>query len=193
MAYGETVDWIELILTFVRRTFGHQTELPVTSAKAIAEKWVAVSKCDNNLGVLYTKDASGPTEKHPLALRYTASGQLAGWNSFNFIRFDLKSFLIHSLGVQATVFGSNSFGDAAQKNLIDRGFWKPTANATKAWHMDVSFRAPETMCSSSTTLDELVGDRVVINQDTIKRSIPLTVKDAVAQSWTSGSCMAVRL
>lgn len=152
------------------RTFGHQTELPVTSAKAIADKWVAVSSCDQNLGVLYTKDKSGPTEKHPLGLRFTASGQLAG--------------------VQATVFGSNRFGDAAQKNLIDRGFWKPTANATKTWHMDVSFRAPELMCSTATTADELVGDRVVINQDTIKRSIPLTVKQAVAESWTAGSCMA---
>jgi len=152
------------------RTFGHQTELPITSAKAIADKWVAVSGCEKDLGILYAKAKSGPTEKHPLGLRFTASGQLAG--------------------VQATVFGSNSFGDAAQQNLIDSGFWKPTANATKTWHMDVSFRAPESMCSTSAPTDELVGDRVVINQDTLKRSIPLTSKQAVAESWTVGSCMA---
>lgn len=117
------------------RTFGHQTELPITTAEAIAQKWVAVTNCETNLGILYTKDKSGPTEKHPLGLRFTASGKIAG--------------------VQATVFGDNRFGDAAQKNLIDLGYWKKTGNATKTWHMDVSFRAPEDMCSTTSRSEEV--------------------------------------
>lgn len=152
------------------RTFGHQTGLPLTAEDAIQQKWVAVSKCEADLGVLYAQEKSGPSEKHPLGLRYTAAGQIAG--------------------VQATVFGSNQFGDAAQKNLIDKGYWKANANATKTWRMDVSFRASEDMCSSTSRSEELIGDRVVINQDTIKQSIPLTVKDAVAEQWSAGSCMS---
>lgn len=65
-------------LHFIRRTFGHQTELPITTSEAIAQKWVAVSNCEADLGILYTKDKSGPTEKHPLGLRFTASGKIAG-------------------------------------------------------------------------------------------------------------------
>lgn len=57
--------------------------------------------------------------------------------------------------------------------------------------MDVSFRAPEDMCSTTSRSEEVMGDRVVINQDTIRQSIPLTVKEAVEQKWTPGSCMAV--
>jgi hypothetical protein len=152
------------------RTFGHQTALPLTVDEALAQKWNAISKCEPDLGILYTQDRNGPSEAHPLGLRFTASGKIAG--------------------VQATVFGSNKFGDAAQKNLINKGYWKPTANATKTWHIDVSFRAPEDMCSMTTRSEELLGDRVVINQDSIKQKIPLTAKEAVAQNWTPGSCMA---
>lgn len=59
--------------------------------------------------------------------------------------------------------------------------------------MDVSFRAPEDMCSTTSRSEEVMGDRVVINQDTIRQSIPLTVKDAIEQNWTAGSCMAVSI
>lgn len=152
------------------RTFGHQTELPLTTKEALNEKWVAVSGCEPHLGILYAQDKSGPSEKHPLGLRFTSSGNIAG--------------------VQATIFGSNRFGDAAQQNLIDKGYWKRTPNATETWHMDISFRDSEDMCSGVSRSEELLGDRVVINQDTIKQAIPLTVKDAVAQKWTPGSCMS---
>lgn len=152
------------------RTFGHQTALPLTTKEALDERWVAVSGCEPDLGILYAQDKSGPSEKHPLGLRFTSSGKIAG--------------------VQATVFGSNRFGDAAQLNLIEKGYWKQTANATKTWHMDISFRSSEEMCSQTSKSEDLLGDRVVINQDTIKQEIPLTVKDAVSQNWTPGSCMA---
>lgn len=89
------------------------------------------------------------------------------------------------------MYGSNKFGDAALKNLIDRGYWKPTQNTTQTWHMDVSFRSPEDMCSKTSRSEELVGDRVVINQDTIKHNLPLTATDAMQEKWTCGSCIEV--
>jgi hypothetical protein len=67
----------------MRRTFGHQTALPLTSQEAVAAKWVAVSNCENNLGILYAQDKSGPSDKHPLGLRFTASGKIAGSGSLN--------------------------------------------------------------------------------------------------------------
>lgn len=150
------------------RTFAHQTALPTTTADAENAGWTAVSACDANLGVLYTQDSSGPSEKHPLGLRFTNAGQIAG--------------------VQTTVYGSNKKGNAAPQNLVDKGFWK-ASNATETWHMDISFRSSSAMCSDAAET-ELIGDRVVINQDSLKYNIPLTQKEANAQKFSPGSCMA---
>lgn len=109
-----------------------------------------------------------------------------------FFFFEKNSYFFFK-GVQATVSGSNKFGDSAQKNLIDLGFWKVTKNVTKTWHMDVSFRAPEAICNAKAQNTELIGDRVVINQNTIKHSIPLTSTQAVNENWTRGSCITVSL
>lgn len=57
--------------------------------------------------------------------------------------------------------------------------------------MDVSFRSPEDMCSKTSRSEELIGDRVVINQDTIKHNIPLTASSAMQDNWTCGSCIEV--
>lgn len=111
---------------------------------------------------------TGLSEKHPLGLRYTKSGVIAG--------------------VRTEIYGSNKYGPAAPKHLVDLGYWKST-NSTETWVMDISFRSEEVMCSSKSSSD-LIGDRVVINQDTIKQSIPLTAAEAQRNSWTPGSCMA---
>jgi hypothetical protein len=151
------------------RTFGHQTGLPLTVSEAKSAGWVNVTSCDPNLGILYAQDASGVSEKHPLGLYFTAAGQVAG--------------------VQTTIYGSNrQVGAAAPANIVSKGYWK--ADDDEKWHMDVSFRAPSEMCSSSASKD-LNGDRVVINQDTIKHSIPLTAGAAQGADWTQGSCMSV--
>jgi len=150
------------------RTFVHQTKLPLTSEDAENQGWVPVSSCDSDLGILYAQDKSGPSEKHPLGLRFTSGGQVAG--------------------VQTTVFGSNKQGNAAPQHLVDLGYWRAT-NATETWSIDVSFRDSALMCDGSTSAD-LTGDRVVINQDTLKQSIPLSAKQAQSEKWTAGSCMA---
>lgn len=151
------------------RTFGHQTGLPLTATEARNDGWLNVTGCDPNLGILYAQSADGVSEKHPLGLYFTAAGQVAG--------------------VQTTIYGSNKkVGDAAPANLVNMGYWKKDEN--DAWHIDISFRSPDEMCSSSPS-SNLNGDRVVINQDTIKHSIPLTAGEAQAADWTQGSCMSV--
>jgi hypothetical protein len=45
------------------------------------------------------------------------------------------------------------------------------------------------MCSAKGGI-ESVGDRVVINQDTIRVGLPLTAQSARDGKWTPGSCMA---
>ena len=152
------------------RTFGHQTALPLTASEAQSAGWVNVTDCNPDLGILYAQAASGVSEKHPLGLYFNAAGQVAG--------------------VQATVYGtSRKVGNAAPDNIVKEGFWKEDGDET--WHMDVSFRPPSEMCSSSKS-DNLNGDRVVINQDTIKHSVPLTAGEAQDGDWTQGSCMSVR-
>ncbi len=153
------------------RTFGHQTALPITAADAQKDGWVNITSCDPDLGILYAQAASGVSEKHPLGLYFTAMGQVAG--------------------VQATIYGDNrKVGPAAPDNLVEKGYWKKDGEET--WHMDVSFRAPDEMCSTSSS-SNINGDRVVINQNTLKQSIPLTAGEAQAKKWTQGSCMSVSI
>jgi hypothetical protein len=157
-------------------TFGHEKSLPLTVTDAIAGGWVPVGsgECNKNLGILYSRGksgSSGASEDHPLALYYTAAGQIAG--------------------MQTTVFGSSKdSGNAASDQLVKQGYWKPSTTANATWSIDVSFREPSLMCSGSSS-DLTVGDRVIINQDTISVVIPLTAGDATARSFTAGSCIKV--
>jgi len=75
------------------------------------------------------------------------------------------------------------------ENLVDHGYWKAVNGTSETWVMDVSFRASSDMCTSNLAVTA-TGDRVVINQDTIKQSVPLTAKQAREEKWTQGSCMA---
>jgi hypothetical protein len=93
-------------------------------------------------------------------------------------------------GVQVSVYGVNSIGNAAQQNLLDLGYWKVNPFNTSAWMMDITFRASKDVCSTS-VLSEPIGDRIVINQDTIAKSIELKRKVAQNNGWTPGSCMNV--
>jgi hypothetical protein len=61
------------------RTFGHQKALPLTVDEATQQGWNKISQsCDENLGILYTQDPSGPTQSHPLGVYFTSAGQVAG-------------------------------------------------------------------------------------------------------------------
>jgi len=155
----------------VWRTFDHERAVPMDTTAAAKEGWSQMSKsCNPSLGVLYAQEAKGPSEDHPLAAYYTSAGQLAG--------------------LQVTIFGSNrDMGDAAPENLVNLGFWKPSNSTEEAWTIDMSFRDPSEMCSGAKS-SLVLGDRAVINQDTIKFALPLTKDDAHASQFDAGSCIA---
>lgn len=155
----------------VWRTFDHERAVPIDVTTAKKEGWSQMtSSCNSNLGVLYAQESSGPSEDHPLAAWYTSAGQLAG--------------------VQVTVFGKDrSMGNAAPDNLVNLGYWKASNTTEQAWTIDMSFRAPSDMCSGVKS-SLVLGDRAVINQDSIKFALPLTADEAVTKKFDAGSCIA---
>ena len=60
--------------------------------------------------------------------------------------------------------------------------------SSNQWTVAVSFRDPAQMCNT-TRVDEVLGDRLVINQGTLNYNLPLTAAEANCQGWTYGSCM----
>jgi hypothetical protein len=150
------------------RTYAHGTQLPLIAADAVADGWLKAENCNEHLGFLYTNQGDAPSEEHPLGLYFTATGKLAG--------------------VQVTIYGENKdVGDAAQPALVEKGFWKVNDGMEKTWHMDVSFRSPAEMCGD-TSSDEILGDRLVVNQDTISYALPTVAGEARSNNWTEGSC-----
>ena len=80
------------------------------------------------------------------------------------------------------------YGDgSAPDNLVEKGFWIPVGSSE--WMLSASFRGIENMCNSTYKADEVLGDRLVINQQSINYTIPLTAAEAQCSQWTPGSCM----
>ena len=120
--------------------------------------------------MLFAQDKKGISDDHPLGIYFTSVGQIAG--------------------VRTSITGNTKeIGNAAPENLVQLGFWKALPS-NQTWVVDVSFREPSAMCSGVKS-DMTLGDRVVINQDTIAYSMPLTAKDAGEKKWDAGSCMTV--
>ncbi len=57
------------------------------------------------------------------------------------------------------------------------------------WFVTVTFRSPEDVCSSG-SLALPLGDRLVLNANTIAQEIPLTPQEAGAAGWVAGSCFS---
>eukprot|EP00656_Telonema_subtile_P030967 TRINITY_DN3392_c0_g1_i3.p1 TRINITY_DN3392_c0_g1~~TRINITY_DN3392_c0_g1_i3.p1 ORF type:complete len:433 (+),score=92.46 TRINITY_DN3392_c0_g1_i3:36-1334(+) len=117
--------------------------------------------CDPKLGYLW-EPTGGASLTKPLSLYYTSGGQIAG------LRLD--------------IWGA----DAAQGLQIANGYY--IKDGTDHWHLSMSFRAVSEMCSGATS-SETVGDRLIINQDTIAKSVPMTSSEALAANFMPGSCM----
>lgn len=150
---------------------GFYDVLPTNASAAVAKGWYKQGDCVEGMGVLYAENKDGPSSTHPLELWFTEQGQFAGF--------------------QVTIYGSSStssIGNAAQPQLLQAGYWKPTSGKSKTWHMSVSTRAPEDMCSSALQ-SELLGTQLVINQDTIDVKIPLSARDAQAAGYAPGACI----
>jgi len=96
---------------------------------------------------------------NPIVMYYTAAGQLAGVG------------IIH-------------FGAPLSSHLK---FWTPL-NGSSDYILNVHFRPSLVVCSK-TPQKELIGTQFVINQDSLKLSVPLTDKDAATAHWTVGNCL----
>lgn len=152
-------------------TFGFEMVLPVNVTEAESQGWAKMSDCDADQGILYAYSSAGATTTKPLELFFTAGGQVAG--------------------ARVTIFGSSdtsSIGNAAQPQLIKKGYWIPVSGEDKTWYMSVSFRDSEAMCSGELYSD-MIGDRIVINQGSLNHNVPLTARDAEAAGYAPGSCM----
>jgi hypothetical protein len=125
------------------------------------EGYAPSAACDPQLGYLWSP-SGGPSLSKPLSFYYNKAGQIAG------LRVD--------------VFGEG----AAQGKMIDNGYYTPAGD--NHWYLSVSFRPAEAMCTDDES-SEPIGDRLVINQDSIAESIPMTAAGAKAAGFMPGSCM----
>jgi len=83
-------------------------------------------------------------------------------------------------GIGMTHYGQPAFGL--------ENYWIEQADGT--FLITVSFRDPKGICNGY-TYEELVGDRVVINQNggEVDYNFPLTSEEATQQSFTQGGCI----
>lgn len=150
-------------------------ELPMDRDTAKAGGWVidANPKCDSALGIKYNMGGDAPSQAHPLSIFFTAAGQIAGVGTR---LYDRQS----GDGV--------SFSDLGR--LVEDGWYKPAAipNGMGAHDISISFRAPGVMCSPIIA-PETVGDRAVVNQDSLAFAMPLTIQEATDGGFQEGSCM----
>jgi len=143
------------------RSAGVDAQLPINYSAAVASGWVSYTNCDPNLGIAVAH-AGTPSVHNPLTLYFTATGAIAG-------------------------IGYDVFGDQ-QSNLIQKGYWNLISSSNKQYRASVSFRPSTEMCSS-TRSQFLIGDRLILNADTIGMRLPITVPDAITNGWTKGSCI----
>eukprot|EP00658_Telonema_sp_P-2_P005691 TRINITY_DN1214_c0_g1_i1.p1 TRINITY_DN1214_c0_g1~~TRINITY_DN1214_c0_g1_i1.p1 ORF type:complete len:386 (+),score=101.56 TRINITY_DN1214_c0_g1_i1:151-1308(+) len=134
----------------------------VTPTATLENYQLSTNECYPGLGYLWSSTNTDISQTTPLGLWYTAGGQIAG--------------------LRIEVWGA---GAAAGRQVSD-GYY--VSDGDDRWHMSVSFRASDVMCSGETD-SEVVGDRLVINQDTIAKSIPMTSDAAAAAGFMPGSCM----
>jgi WAS/WASL-interacting protein len=155
----------------MKHTLENYATMPLTTSAAEAEGMTKVGNCIPKLGVLY-EPAGGTSKEAPLAAYYTPGGQLTG--------------------LRVTIWGSGSNelgifqGPAASASLVDQGYW--IKSGEHEWQMSVSFRDPSLVCSSEHVSDE-IGDRIILNQHTIAKSIPMTRSEAMREKFAVGSCM----
>ena len=159
--------------------------LPVTAQDAEKQGWAKVvddtcvddTCCIPSLGVLYAPKG-GVSRDSPVSLYFTPAEQLAG---LKMTVFDLEG------DAAAAARAKGEVTSAAQGNLAEQGYYAPVKGMQGAHEMSVSFRGKEDVCSTK-VLPKAVGDRVVINQHTIERSIPMKAGDAEANHFSPGSC-----
>jgi len=116
--------------------------------------------CTPNLGVPWiSSEVDYPDSSYPLIVYYTPGGYLTG------------------IGIEHFGTPANNLGN----------FWVGP-NKAGNYRMVVSFRTPDKVCSNA-ALEGILGDQLVINQDSTNFSIPLTDSGATKSNFTTGSCI----
>eukprot|EP01013_Petalomonas_cantuscygni_P019060 TRINITY_DN366_c0_g1_i1.p1 TRINITY_DN366_c0_g1~~TRINITY_DN366_c0_g1_i1.p1 ORF type:complete len:291 (+),score=23.32 TRINITY_DN366_c0_g1_i1:90-962(+) len=140
--------------------------LPVNVSTARSLGWRPTGQpCVAGVGIPYAK---GPVGSNPTFLHFTASGDVSGVSVY--ASGDLPSY------------------------LTSRRFW---LSADDGMHfLSLGFRDPTTVCSNETPAlgtppasgSFSLGDRVVLNPQSIAMEIPLTDTAAAAAGYFKGSC-----
>ena len=149
------------------RTLRKYDPMPTNAADAQTVGWYphAGSSCIAGLGIKYSQTSNGPSKEKPVSLYFTPAGQVSG-------------------------VGTVAFGKLSGA-VVDQGYWQSAsvAGEADAWRLDVGFRSPQAACSN-TVSEMLLGDRAVINPGSVARALPLVQKGAIAEGYTTGSCIA---
>jgi len=158
----------------LQHTFKNPEHMPLTAQDALDDGWHADhDDCHPDLGVLLHPPNYG--RENPLAAYFTPAGQIAG----------LKLTIWGSSGS----FKTDKFkGPAALGNMVKQGYYIPVKGEAHTWEISVSFRSPSEVCSTDESKMP-IGNQVVINQHTIKKSIPMTSAEAAKVGFGAGSCM----
>lgn len=141
------------------RTYTKYVSLPTNISSAINDGWKTSGTCLKGLGIPYNYGSSGPTEDAPLTLYFSSTGAVVG-------------------------VGVDVYGDV-ESNLLSRGFFNKVGSSQ--YRITVTFASVGAGCSAISNQTSL-GDRLVINADTIAYPIPATESEAVSTKWHKGSC-----
>mmetsp|Transcript_10373 Transcript_10373/g.29132 ORF Transcript_10373/g.29132 Transcript_10373/m.29132 type:complete len:328 (-) Transcript_10373:102-1085(-) len=156
-----------LFRTFNLALLGVEAGIPTDVQTAVAGGWAEVGSgraCDPYRGFRYAPSGSVAPLSGPLSVWFTAGGQVSG-------------------------LSVNVFGVQAPDYLVERGLWERTSESDE-WTLSVAFRDSEGMCDPDYVYGELLGDRLVVNPDTVAVSLPTTEEDAICEGWIEGSGMS---
>jgi len=144
----------------VEHTFLKFDALPLTQSDADDASWMVYSNCTTGIGIAFTYKGQPPTSSYPVVVYFSAGGQIS------------------SIGVR--IFGT------LPGPLVPE-YYKPADS--DSMEVTVSFRDPDSVCDPTVTFNEVVGDRLVINPDTVAFPIPIAEGDAVLAGWSQGGCI----
>jgi len=124
---------------------------------------ISNATCDPILGIQYSYTDSPVDAEYPMALYFTAGGQVAG-------------------------VGTIVVGPGLPQQLIDDGYYQILDPSKNLYFISVTFRDSSIMCSGETDSSLPLGDRLIINANGIAQQLPLTEDEAISGQWTKGSC-----
>eukprot|EP01079_Euglenida_sp_SAG-EU17-18_P001496 gene1496-439_t len=161
----------------VVRGYSVYENFPITTEAARADGWTprGDGACSPGLGIEW-EQSGGVRNSHPITMFFTPAGQAVCNISRPLHPNDPNGLQV--AGIQTQVYGD------LKAKPIEQGYYRRVAN--DQYSVSVTFRAPTgdaSVCSTAISPDAL-GDRAVINADTIAHALPMTAKTAASANWT---------